>query len=84
MISFQSCHLSTLLGAMADPALMSAEMKEVLAQLESLKVNQQKERVHARKAKIKADVATFKQPSEKRAVRYLTVSLIRDTNSTHF
>ncbi len=68
---------------MADPALMSAEMKEVLAQLESLKVNQQKERVHARKAKIKADVATFKQPSEKRAVRYLTVSLIRDTNSTH-
>ena len=57
------------------PAEMPGEMREVLLQLEQLKVNQAKVRVHARKAQIKADVASFKLPSEKRAVRYLTVSL---------
>ena len=51
------------------PAEMPGEMREVLLQLEQLKVNQAKERVHARKAQIKADVASFKLPSEKRAVR---------------
>ena len=45
------------------PAEMPGEMREVLLQLEQLKVNQAKERVHARKAQIKADVASFKLPS---------------------